>query len=62
MGHAIFRDHAEGLMSSASPSSMENLDCHLVRVPFEALKRAAKDRKSIVDTIAEAAAVLPVDK
>ena len=49
-------------MSSASPSSMENLDCHLVRVPFEAIKRAAKDRKSIVDTIAEAAAVLPVDK
>ena len=32
---------------------MENLDCHLVRVPFESLKRAAKDRKSTVDDVSE---------
>ncbi len=33
----------------------EHLDSHLVRVPFEALKRAAKNRKAIIDSISDAA-------
>ena len=43
----------------------EHLDCHLVRVPFEALKRAAKERKAIVDqirVIQEAATVASIAK
>lgn len=30
-----------------------NLDSHLIRVPFETLKRSAKDRKGIVDEITQ---------
>ncbi|KAG1678956.1 hypothetical protein FOA52_013019 [Chlamydomonas sp. UWO 241] len=37
-------------------SGAESIDSHLVRVPFEALKRAAKDRKAAVDEAAEAVA------
>jgi len=43
-------------------SAADSIDSHLVRVPFEALKRAAKDRKAAIDEASaalECAGVLP---
>jgi macrophage erythroblast attacher len=37
---------------------MEIIDAPLLRVPFESLKRAAKERKSVVDEASEAVAAL----
>eukprot|EP00955_Chlamydomonas_euryale_P100335 365276-Chlamydomonas_euryale.AAC.18 len=46
----------------ADMSAADSIDSHLVRVPFEALKRAAKDRKAAIDEASaalECAGVLP---
>ncbi len=38
---------------SVPQSGVEVVDAPLVRVPFESLKRAAKERKTLVDEISE---------
>lgn len=41
-----------------STASIEIIDAPLIKVPFESLKRAAKDRKTLIDEAAEATASL----